>query len=137
MFGPSLFGRLLIGTMASADSCRFSRTSRYGLPIESARRQASQGKSVVFPSIYLLHLLSIAFGSKDFVLLGRLIQRSLASYEVRVPQAGGLPLASFRFRLAADTLALSYGYCYLRHSGLSPYRQRPCRAHPHKKPILT
>jgi hypothetical protein len=69
--------------------------------------QISPGKSVIFPSIYLLHLLSFAFGSKDFVLVGRLIQRMLASYEVRVPQAGGLPPASFRFHLAMNTLALS------------------------------
>ncbi|PAE24788.1 hypothetical protein CHI10_11125 [Bacillus sp. 7894-2] len=61
----------------------------------------------MFPSIYLLHLLCTTFGSKDFVLCGKLIQWYLALYEVRVPQTGGLPLASFRFRVAADTLALS------------------------------
>ncbi|MBS4053389.1 MAG: hypothetical protein KGZ64_03830, partial [Thermaerobacter sp.] len=66
------------------------------------------------------HLLSTDFGSKDFVSLCRLIHLSLASLEVRVPRARGLPPASFRFRVAADTLALSYGYCYLHRSGLSP-----------------
>ena len=60
---------------------------------------------------------------------GKLIQLSLASYGVSVRRAGGLPPASFRFRLAADTLALSYGYCCLHHQGLSPLRQRSCRAH--------
>jgi hypothetical protein len=69
--------------------------------------QISPGKSMIFPSIYLLHLLSLAFGSKDFVLNSRLIQRMLASYEVRVPQTGGLPPTSFRFHLAVDTLVLS------------------------------
>jgi hypothetical protein len=68
--------------------------------------QISPGKRTSFPSIYLPHLPCTAFGSKGFVLLCRLIQRCLASYEVRVPQAGGLPPASFGFRLAADTLAL-------------------------------
>jgi len=36
--------------------------------------QTSPGKNAIFPSIYLLHLLSITFGRKDFVLLGKLIQ---------------------------------------------------------------
>ncbi|ABZ82654.1 hypothetical protein HM1_3101 [Heliomicrobium modesticaldum Ice1] len=70
-------------------------------------RQASPGKNVAFPSIYPPHLLSAAFGDKDFALFGKLIQLPLASPGVRGPRAGGLPLASFRFRLAADTLALS------------------------------
>jgi hypothetical protein len=68
--------------------------------------QISPGKHTCFPSIHPPHLPCTAFGSKDFVLFCRLIQRCLASYEVRVPRAGGLPPASFRFRLAADTLAL-------------------------------
>ncbi|OOR21917.1 hypothetical protein BW893_30280, partial [Bacillus wiedmannii] len=80
------------------------------------------GKSAIFLSTYPPHLLSTAFGSMDFVLFGKLIQLSLASLEVRVPRAGDLPPPSFRFRLATDTLGLSYGYCYLHHSGLSPYR---------------
>ncbi|AQS59153.1 hypothetical protein B0537_11315 [Desulforamulus ferrireducens] len=85
-------------------------------------RQASPGKNVIFPSIYPLHLLSTAFGSMDFILLCRFIQLSLASPGVRGPRARGLPPTSFRFYLAIDTLVLSYSYCYLRHSGLSPYR---------------
>jgi hypothetical protein len=109
VFSPSLLGRLLTGTMTSADSCQFNRALQRGLPIESAGRQASPGKNVVFPSTYLLHLLPIAFGNKDFVLFSKLIQLSLASYEVRVPQARGLPLTSFRFGLAADTLAWTDG----------------------------
>jgi len=68
--------------------------------------QISPGKSVIFPSIYLLHLLYITFGRKDFVLLCKLIQWYLALYEVRVPQTGSSPLASFRFRVTTDTLAL-------------------------------
>ncbi|MCL6458149.1 MAG: hypothetical protein K6T85_09100 [Gorillibacterium sp.] len=80
--------------------------------------QISPGKNAIFLSIYLLHLLSYAFGSMDFGLLGNLIQHTLALYEVRVPQTGDLPLASFRFHLAMDTLALSYGYYCLHHSGL-------------------
>ena len=82
--------------------------------------QISPGKSAIFLSIYLLHLLSHVFGSKDFGLFSNLIQRTLASYEVRVPQTGDLPPASFRFHLAMDTLALSYGYYCLHHSRLEP-----------------
>ncbi|ASN06549.1 hypothetical protein CFK40_16790 [Virgibacillus necropolis] len=69
--------------------------------------QTSPGKNVIFPSIYLLHLLCATFGRKDFVLFSKLIQLHLAFYEVRVPQTGGLPLASFRFHVTMDTLALS------------------------------
>ena len=92
-------------------------------------RQVSPGKNTVFPPTYPPHLLSAAFDSKDFALFCKLIQLPLASIGVREPRAGSLPLASFGFRVAADTLALSYGYCYLHRSGLSPYGQRPCRAH--------
>ncbi|HAU30825.1 MAG TPA: hypothetical protein DCW46_00740 [Desulfotomaculum sp.] len=60
----------------------------------------------MFPSIYPPHLLLTAFGSKDFALYGKLAQLSLASPGVRGPWAGGFPPASFRFRLATDTLAL-------------------------------
>ena len=56
----------------------------------------------------------------DFDLFRSLIQHTLALYEVRVPQTGDLPPASFRFHLTVDTLALSYGYYCLHHSGLEP-----------------
>jgi hypothetical protein len=82
--------------------------------------QISPGKNAIFLSIHLLHLLPYAFGSMDFDLFGSLIQRTLALYEVCVPQTGDLPLASFRFHLTMDTLALSYGYYCLHHSGLEP-----------------
>jgi hypothetical protein len=49
-------------------------------------RQTSLGKSTVFLSIYLLHLLCNIFGSMDFILFCRLIQCYLAFYEVRVPR---------------------------------------------------
>ncbi|OMC71466.1 hypothetical protein BK126_05115 [Paenibacillus sp. FSL H7-0326] len=80
----------------------------------------SPGKDAIFLSIYLLHLLSYAFGSKDFDLSCSLIQRTLAFYDVRVPQTGDLPPVSFRFHLAVDTLTISYGYYCLHRSGLEP-----------------
>jgi len=69
--------------------------------------QISPGKNAIFLSIYLLHLLPSAFGSKDFDLYCSLIQRTLAFYEIRVPQTGDLPPTSFRFHLTMDTLVLS------------------------------
>nr|WP_217629836.1 hypothetical protein [Planococcus glaciei] len=68
--------------------------------------QTSPGKNAIFPSTYLLHLLHATFGRKGFALFSRLTQSHIALYEVRVPQTGGLPPASFRFHVAVDTLAL-------------------------------
>ncbi|TXK74029.1 hypothetical protein FU659_30050 [Paenibacillus sp. N3.4] len=69
-----------------------------------AYRQISPGKNAIFLSIYLPHLLLLAFGSMDFTLLSKLIQRILALYVIRIPQTGDLPPTSFRFRLTTDTL---------------------------------
>jgi hypothetical protein len=69
--------------------------------------QISPGKNAIFLSIYLPHLLPFAFGSKDFDLECSLIQRTLALYEIRVPQAGDLPPTSFRFDLTVDILVFS------------------------------
>src|SRR5665254_19532 len=97
--------------MPSADLCHFSQASRLDLQSYFAGWQISPGKNVVFLSIYPPHLLPVTFDNTDFVLSSKLIQLQRALYKVRVPQAGDLPLASFRFRLAVNTLALSYGYC--------------------------
>jgi hypothetical protein len=75
--------------------------------VTSLTAQISPGKNAIFLSIYLLHLLSYTFGSMGFDLFGNLTQHTLALYEVRVPQTGDLPPASFRFHFAVDTLALS------------------------------
>lgn len=81
------------------------RKQRYGVTPRLV--QISPGKNAIFLSTYLLHLLSYAFGSTDFDLISNLVQRTLALYEVRVPQTGDLPPTSFRFHLAVDTLVLS------------------------------
>jgi len=94
--------------MTSADSCQLSRTSQCGLPGYLAYLgRPPRVRSVDFPSIHPPHILSAAFGSKDFALVRKLIQLLLASYAVPVRRTGGLPPASFGFRLTADTLALS------------------------------
>jgi len=49
---------------------------------------------------------------------------------ISVRQTRSLPPASFRFLVAEDTLALGYVLGTTNpHSGLSPVRLRPCRAH--------
>ena len=68
--------------------------------------QTSPGKRMHFHTIYPPHLLDMTFDRRDFILLSRFIQSYLALYEVRVPRTGDLPPASFRFRVATDTLAL-------------------------------
>lgn len=44
--------------------------------------------------------------SLDFESIRPLVHRDNASYAVRVPRAGSLPSASFRFAVARDTLAV-------------------------------
>jgi hypothetical protein len=120
MFSPSASCCTACVLWRLLTSVRSACPLEQGYEVHFAFVQISPGKNAIFLSIYLLHLLTYAFGSKDFDLLCSLIQRTLAFYEVRVPQAGDLPLASFRFHLAMDTLALSYGYYCLHHSGLEP-----------------
>jgi hypothetical protein len=91
---------------------------KLGSVVTFAYQQISPGKNAIFLSIYLLHLLPFAFGSKDFGLSRNLIQRMLALYEVRIPQTRDLPPTSFRFHLTMETLVLRYGYYCLHHSGL-------------------
>jgi hypothetical protein len=45
-----------------------------------------------------------------------LAHQVVASYAVRVPRTGNLPSASFRFRLAADTLAVQLGVPVIKAS---------------------
>ena len=83
----------------------------------------------IFPSIYLPHLHSrfrVTFG---FDLLCSLAHLEMPD-AVRVPQAGFVPLASFRFHLAMDTLAFGLHLvvtCPCR--GLAPPYEVPCPAH--------
>lgn len=103
------FSIFFFDTMPSADFCQLTLCFLIykALPIQSACWQISPGNCATFHLIYPLYILSMTFGTRDFVLFSRLIQSSLASLRVRVPQAENLPPASFRFHLAIDTLALS------------------------------
>jgi hypothetical protein len=93
--------------MPSADFCHLSRTFPVRVTKLLRRWQISPGKNVIFLSIYPPHLLAAAFDSKDFALYCKLIQLPPASPGVRGPRAEDLPLASFRFCVTTDTLALS------------------------------
>ena len=107
MFSPSAgiaTSRVIWLLLTSVRSVCFHKQG-YGITPRFA--QISPGKNAIFLSIYLPHLLSFAFGSKDFDLSCSLIQRTLALYVIRIPQTGDLPPTSFRFRLTVDTLVLS------------------------------
>jgi len=68
--------------------------------------ETSHGKTHHFHSIYRHHLhKSHPCSLWDFVLFGKLVLQLMPD-DVRVPPAGTLPPASFRFHLAMDTLAL-------------------------------
>lgn len=107
MFSPSAVVVTACVLWRLLTSVRSACSHKQGYEVTSPTKQISPGKDAIFLSVYLLHLLSYAFDSMDFGLLCNLIQPTLALYEVRVPQTGDLPLASFRFHLAMDTLALS------------------------------
>lgn len=107
MFSPSAAVATAYVLWRLLTSVRSTYSHKQGYEETSSITQISPGKNAIFLSIYLLHLLSYAFDSMDFGLLCNLIQPTLALYEVRVSQTGDLPLASFRFHLAVDTLALS------------------------------
>ena len=70
-------------------------------------RESSSGKNAFFPTMYLLHLHLGFRVASGFILFSRLTHLQMP-YAVSVRQVSGLPPASFRSRLAADTLALGY-----------------------------
>jgi hypothetical protein len=110
--------------MTSADFCPFSCSfqSRFSFFFELRTDLPgySHGLSLHLPASSTLDSL----WQHGLYLVMQTHPTIVSLHEIRVPRAGVLPLASFRFHLTVDTLALSYGYCCLRHSGLTPYR--PC-----------
>lgn len=101
-FGPSSGTALL--TMTVADYSR-QALLRQCCCIEV--RESSSGKNALFPTMYLLHLHLGFRVASGFILVCRLTHLRMP-YAVSVRQVSGLPPASFRSRLAADTLALGY-----------------------------
>ena len=101
-YGPSSGTALL--TMTVADYSR-QALLRQCCCIEV--RESSSGKNAFFPTMYLLHLHLGFRVASGFILFSRLTHLQMP-YAVSVRQVSGLPPASFRSRLAADTLALGY-----------------------------
>ena len=101
-FGPSSGTALL--TMTVADYSR-QALLRQCCCIEV--RESSSGKNAFFPTMCLLHLHLGFRVASGFILFCRLTHLRMP-YAVSVRQVSGLPPASFRSRLAADTLALGY-----------------------------
>ena len=69
-----------------------------------------------------------------------LAHRDVASYAIRVPRARSLPSASFRFRLAADTLAVRLGVPVIKASTRTFTRQVNSRiafAHRFQRQVMT
>ena len=130
VFRPFTGGTSSPVTMASADFWRFSQVFRPGLSTVWPMFPADlPGKNTVFPPS-TRHIYSQQPSvARTFLCLASSSNCRQPSMWFLFVQAGGLPPTSFRFHLTVDTLVLSYGYCYLRRSGLSPYRQYPCRAH--------
>ncbi len=101
-FGPSSGTALL--TMTVAD---YSRQALLRPCCCIEVRESSSGKNAFFPTMYLLHLHLGFRVASGFILFSRLTHLQMP-YAVSVRQVSGLPPASFRSRLAADTLALGY-----------------------------
>jgi len=69
-----------------------------------------------------------------------LAHRDVASYAIRVPRARSLPSASFRFRLAADTLTVRLGVPVIKASTGTSTRQVNSRlafAHRLQRQVMT
>ena len=99
MFGPSRFR----ATMASADFSPLVVT--IGFVVSPPTGETSPGKNDNFPLTYLPHLHHGIRAVLDFALNCNLVRPANALYAISVRQTEGLPPASFRFRLATDTLA--------------------------------
>src|SRR5699024_9997893 len=83
----------------------------------------------LFPSIYLPYIHRVNCYSYWTSTSFAALSSDVASYMVSVRQTRGLPWASFRFHIAVNTLAFSYMLTATwSHSGLSPFRVRPCWA---------
>ena len=96
--------------MTSADFCRFSMTLRPWLPLSGRSLQTSPGTTRFFPSTYLPHLPSLvpcSYGTSTWVAALSSVIAYMRFLFVR-PEV--CQPASFRFRLAADTLAFGYTF---------------------------
>jgi hypothetical protein len=117
------------GTMASADPCPLSPTSRLGLPLLVAWRQVSRGKPDRLPCTPA-GFTSVPLGGYGLRCLLPARPVTSASYPVSVRQVAVLLHASFRPRLAATPLRFASTSPPPGCAGdLHPQAVGPCPAH--------
>ena len=109
-------------TMASADFCRLIGPPPGGPSTEQASRPLRVRRATFLPSTRRIYAESVRMAS-GFRSMRPLAHQLDASYAVRVPRAGSLPSASFRFRLATDTLAVRLGVPAIKASTRTFTRQ--------------
>ena len=129
MFSPSprWCPRLLRPLLSSAaPSRRLAAPVAHALRGDWAERQTSQGKTRDLRAIYLSHLRPPLPGCIGLRALWPSRPGADASYALAVRQAGTLLTASFRFRIAPDTLAVRLAVPTPRaRRGLPPPSHRP------------
>ena len=96
--------------MTSADFCRFSMTLRPWLPLSGRSLQTSPGTTRFFPSTYLPHLPSLVPCSYGTSTCMAALSSAIAYMRFLFVRPEVCQPASFRFRLAADTLAFGYTF---------------------------
>jgi len=106
LFGPSLVASVLWPLLTSRNSLllRSLSNSVYSFPLARPPRVRTQS----FPPIYPPHLHKLVPCSYWTSTCCGALSPICALYAVPVRQARGLPPSSFRFRVATDTLGLSY-----------------------------
>jgi hypothetical protein len=124
--------------MASADSCRLSPISRWGLPFARPGRRSPQVRTLTFPAPlpHLPHQPLIASGLAAACQLARLIWPHMGFVFLRLQVCLRLPPDPASRRRPCLQLAVGATLAPLRgavrvnlRSGLSPPSQRPCWAH--------
>ena len=96
--------------MTSADFCRFSMTLRPWLSLSGRFLQTSPGTTRFFPSTYLPHLPSLVPCSYGTSTCMAALSSAIAYMRFLFVRPEVCQPASFRFRLATDTLAFGYTF---------------------------
>jgi hypothetical protein len=136
--------------MASADFCMLSAGFFLSLRLRLSAlpMQTSPGTTRYFPSIYLPHLFHMIPCSFWASACHAVLPSCETFYAISVRQARGLPVvslfphpASFRFRLATDTLAFGYilpatGRIRVSHPLVTCAAGRTKPTPPRQKPVL-
>jgi hypothetical protein len=109
-------------TMASADFCCPIATLHNAASTRQDRRSLRVRRVTFLPYTRRIYVGPVRMTS-GFESLCPLAHQADASYAVRVPRAGSLPTASFRFHLTVDTLAVRLGVPVIKASTGTSTRQ--------------